>query len=81
MEFPKVEFDTDNDICYITLSQNHVYNTKRISQNIIINLDKEGFVIGLECLHVGLKIPYTKLKQEYGLTEEQENYLKAYLKW
>lgn len=78
---PKVEFDTDNDITYITLNDSHIYNTKRITQNLIIKLDEEGLIIGLECLHVGLNIPYAKLKQEFGLTEYQENYLKNYLKW
>jgi uncharacterized protein YuzE len=78
---PEIEFDTELDTCYITLSKNDVYSTKQIKTNLIIDLDVEGFIVGIECLSVGLQLPYDKFKSEYGMTEYQEDFLKNYLKW
>jgi uncharacterized protein YuzE len=78
---PEFDFDPESESCYIKLSDNKIYNTKKIEYNLIIDLDEDGFIVGMKCLSIGLKLPYVKMKDEYGLSSEQETYMKNYLKW
>lgn len=75
------EFDTELDLCYIKISRAHIYSTKQISPNIIIDLDEDGNIVGIECLQLGLQLPYKKLRDEFGLCKEYEEQIKQYLKW
>lgn len=80
MQKPYVEFDTEIDSYYIYVSDEPVYKTKAISQYINLDIDEEGFIVGIEALDLGVKLPFQKFSQEYAMSLEQQNKIKDLLK-
>lgn len=80
MEKPYIEFDTEIDSYYIYISDNAIYKTKSITQYINLDLDEEGFIVGIEALDLGVKLPFQKFSQEYAMSLELQDKIKELLK-
>jgi len=52
----KITFDKDADAVYIELGSGEFASNKKIDDNTIIDLDKEGKIIGIELLEVSKRI-------------------------
>lgn len=48
----KIRYDPEADAMYIKLRDSEVASTKKIDKNTILDLDKDGQVIGIELLFV-----------------------------
>ncbi len=48
----KIRYDPEADAMYIKLRDSEVVKTKKIDRNTILDLDKNGQVIGIELLFV-----------------------------
>lgn len=79
MQKPYIEFDTEIDAYYIFVSDNAIYKTKAITPYINIDLDEEGFIVGIEALDLGVKLPFQKFSQEYAMSFETVDKLKSLL--
>lgn len=79
MQKPYIEFDTEIDSYYIYVSDEPVYKTKAISQYINLDIDEEGFIVGIEALDLGVKLPFQKFIQEYAMGFETVEQLKSLL--
>ncbi len=53
----KIEFDKEADALYIEFSSKEFAKNKKIDDSTIIDLDKEGNIIGIELLNVSEKLP------------------------
>ncbi len=52
----KITFDKEADAVYIEFSSEEFASNKKIDSNTIIDLDKEGKIIGIELLNVSKRI-------------------------
>jgi len=57
----EITFDKQAGAMYIYLKKKKVFETKEITDDTIIDLDKDGNVIGIEILCVSKRIPVEKL--------------------
>lgn len=57
----KITFDKEADAMYIYLKKKKVFKTKEITDDTIVDLDKNGNVIGIELLCASKRIPIEKL--------------------
>ena len=55
----KITHDKDADAVYIEFSDAVFNSNKKIDSDTIIDLDKEGKIIGIELLNVSKRIPKT----------------------
>ena len=53
----KITFDKEADAVYIELSNGKFASNKKIDENTIIDLDKDGKILGIELLNVSKRIP------------------------
>jgi uncharacterized protein YuzE len=53
----KVTYDPDADAMYVRLTNEKFSKTKIIDNNTILDLDKNGEVIGIELLFVSRRLP------------------------
>ena len=58
----KITYDKDADAMYIEFSNAEFAKNKIIDRNTIIDLDKNGQIIGIEILSVSKRIPKDFLK-------------------
>lgn len=79
MQKPYIEFDTEIDSYYIYVTDEPIYKTKAISQYINLDIDEEGFIVGIEALDLGVKLPFQKFIQEYAMSFETIEQLKIIL--
>lgn len=47
-----VSYDSENDILYIRFTDKKTHECKEITDDIILDLDKEGNVLGIEIMNV-----------------------------
>lgn len=64
------EYSHESDDAYLVISNDKVEKTERLADNLLIDLDLNGSVVGVEVLNVsrGLRIPEDVSR--YNLTEE-----------
>ncbi len=53
----KITFDKEADAVYIEFSSGEFASNKKIDDNTIIDLDKEGNILGIEILSVSETMP------------------------
>lgn len=66
--FPTIEHNVDDDSFYVTMSDKPVYQTKRATMHVIVDLDEDGFIVGLKILEIGARVPYIFLQHNHGLS-------------
>jgi uncharacterized protein YuzE len=47
---PRIEYDREVDAAYVRLSQNKVDVSEQVSDDLIVDFDDEGRIVGLEIL-------------------------------
>ncbi len=47
---PKIEYDREVDAAYVRLSKNEVDVSEQVSDDLIVDFDAEGRIVGLEIL-------------------------------
>lgn len=57
----KITFDKKADAMYIYLQAKKVFKTKQVTNDTIVDMDKNGNVIGIELLFISKRIPVEKL--------------------
>lgn len=58
----KITFDKEADAVYIETSEKEFFNNRKIDDETIIDLDKEGKIIGIEILNVSKRMSEDFLK-------------------
>lgn len=53
----KITYDKNADAMYIEIIDGEFFTNKKTGDNIIIDLDKEGNILGIEILDVSKKMP------------------------
>ena len=53
----KITFDKEADAIYIEFSSGEFASNKKIDDNTIIDLDKDGNILGIEILSVSKRMP------------------------
>lgn len=59
----KITFDKDADALYIEFREGKFGSNKKIDDNTIIDLDKDGNILGIELLSVKNRIPLESLSE------------------
>lgn len=59
----KIEFDPLADAAYMEISGGEVENTKEIAPGIMLDLDEQGRVVGIEVLYVSKRDSLPAMKQ------------------
>ena len=52
----RITFDKDADAVYIEISEEEFFNNKKIDDETIIDIDKNGKIIGIELLNVSKRM-------------------------
>ncbi len=53
----KTTYDPDADAMYIKVKEGKIAGTRQIDENVIIDVDKEGCILGVEVLFVKERVP------------------------
>ena len=53
----KTTYDPDADAMYIKVKEGKIAGTRQIDENVIIDVDKEGCLLGVEVLFVKERVP------------------------
>jgi len=61
MNFMKITFDKKADAMYIYLQNKKVFKTKQVTDDTIVDMDKNGNVIGIELLFISKRVPVVNL--------------------
>jgi uncharacterized protein YuzE len=57
----RMHYSQDADAIYIRLKENDIYNTDEVTEDIIMDFDNKGNVIGIEILSVSEKVDVREL--------------------
>lgn len=60
-----LELDLDADAAYIRLSHEAVAQTVEVNDEVVVDLDRNGVVVGIETLRVSAPIPFTELETRF----------------
>lgn len=63
----KIELDTEISTGYITFNKGLVASTVSLTDELNIDLDAQGKVVGLELLQLDAKVPKERLVSEFHL--------------
>ena len=61
----EINYDKEADAMYIELRKGDFAKNKKIDDFTIIDLDKQGNILGIELLEVSKRIPHESLSQLY----------------
>lgn len=77
----KLDVDVDANACYIRLSEDDIAATEEFDQagSILVDLDSNREVVGIEILGTGTKIPLTDLEHRYHIRQERSAVLNMLL--
>lgn len=57
----RMHYSRDADAIYIRLKENDIYNTDEVTEDIVMDFDDKGNVIGIEILSVSEKVDVREL--------------------
>ncbi|MDN5344619.1 MAG: hypothetical protein PWQ18_730 [Clostridia bacterium] len=63
----KFRYDPDADALYIRFNDSSIYETEEISQGVMLDIDAEGILVGLEILNASKKLGKPPLTVELEL--------------
>lgn len=66
----KVEIDLDADAAYIELAPGTVVDTRAVNDQVNVDLDEHGVVLGIETLRVNAEIPFFDLETRFHVRSE-----------
>lgn len=62
---PVITVDTIANSAYIKLSEEGVRETSTVTDEVLVDLDQNGVVVGVEVLGLDARIPFTTLTEQY----------------
>ena len=65
-----VAIDSDANAAYISLSEKPVARTRRVTDDVNVDLDDMDVVVGIECLRLAADLPFQRLKDEFHVHSE-----------
>ena len=57
----KIEFDKKADALYIEFNKGKFHSNKKLNEETVIDLDKDGKILGIELLSASKRIPVKEL--------------------
>lgn len=66
-----IEADPRMNVAYIGLSDNPVKHTSEFSETILIDLDQNNRIVGIELLDITQAFPLSQLQTRYSITDQQ----------
>lgn len=66
----RIEHIAETGHFIIHLEEDHPYQTRRVTPNIIIRLNETGSIIQIELEELSASIPFKQLYEEHGLSNE-----------
>jgi len=66
----EVTVDANVDAGYVRLSRNPVHTTQRLTDEVLVDLDELGMVVGIEALSLTAEIPIAELISTYHVRSE-----------
>jgi uncharacterized protein YuzE len=63
----QLEVDLTANAGYIRLSEEEVHRTVQVTEDVLIDIDKMGIVVGIEALKLSAEIPFGRLVEDYHL--------------
>lgn len=58
----KIQYDKIADAIYIYLSKSKIKKTVKMKDRLIVDIDKDGRIIGIEILNVSFQMPKKEIK-------------------
>ena len=59
----KVHFDEKADAVYLRLNDVKIVDSEEVTPGVILDFDKDNQVVGIELLHMTMRVPLSDLKQ------------------
>jgi uncharacterized protein YuzE len=82
MDFtPNVKHDVDTGSFYVELSEGSVYQSKRVTVNVAVDLDEDGEIVGVEVFELGANIPYGVFSAHYNMSDYHVECIKRLLSY
>lgn len=66
----RLEIDQDAQAAYIKLRDGAVVHTESVAQDVVVDLDEYGIVLGVEVLSLTADIPFGVLSQRFHVHSE-----------
>jgi uncharacterized protein YuzE len=58
----RVRFDEQADTLYVRLDESPVVESEEVRPGVILDLDEQGEIVGIEILSVGKRLPTAELR-------------------
>jgi uncharacterized protein YuzE len=71
------EYDSDSGSLYVYFSDRPIAGQTEMSNGIIVDLDADSGIVGIEVISVGMPVNWAELKGQLGLGAEQLAYVAA----
>lgn len=75
----EISADLASDVAYIRLSKDKVFSTVAVTDNVNLDLDEFGIIIGIECLELDAEIPFNVLSNQFHLHSKDVEMVKRLL--
>lgn len=72
-----VDLDLDAYTGYIGLSDNDVVRTRQLNDEVLVDLDEFGMVVGIEFLRLDAEIPFSRLTDEFHVHSDVVERIRA----
>ena len=59
----KIEFDKEADAAYVRFKKGTVCKTVKLKDRLLVDVDTDGLILGLEVLHASTQLPKKMLQQ------------------
>lgn len=73
----RIELDEQANACYVSLSTSEVDRTVKLTESVLVDLDKFGVVVGIETLSMTTPIPFDMLVSEFHVHSSVIDVLKT----
>lgn len=78
---PNIKHDVDTGYFYVELSAGAVYQSKRVTVNVVVDLDEDGEIVGVDVLELGASIPYEVFIAHYNMSDYNVECIKRLLSY
>lgn len=70
-----LSIDFDADAAYLQLHEGEVVETQEVAPGVLVDLDQNRVVLGIEILDLDVFIPYTVLIQQFHVRQDEVRFL------
>lgn len=75
--YPTLEIDNAANAAYLKLNDNDVDATRSLTEQVLVDIDKFGVVVGVELLTVSAEVPVSELVSRFHVLEADQPAVKA----